>query len=102
MAQELKNYHFIEKIEKLPFVKKVILYGSRGRGDNRERSDIDLAVDCSGATDLDWVEVVELVEEADTLLKVDCVRLDKLDEGDLLKRNILLEGKTIYKKESEQ
>ena len=51
---------------------------------------------------MDWVEVVELVEEADTLLKVDCVRLDKLDEGDLLKRNILLEGKTIYKKESEQ
>ena len=40
MAQKLESYHFIEKIEKLPFVKRVILYGSRGRGDNRERSDI--------------------------------------------------------------
>ena len=100
MAHELESYRFINKIEKLPFVKKVVLYGSRGRGDNRERSDIDLAVDCSGATDLDWLEVVDLVEEADTLLKVDCVRLDKLEAEDLLKRNILLEGKTIYKKES--
>lgn len=29
MAQELESYRFIHKIEKLPFVKKVILYGSR-------------------------------------------------------------------------
>ena len=98
MAKELHNYRFINDIEKLPFVNKVILYGSRGRRDNRERSDIDLAVDCQGATDRQWFRVMNLVEEADTLLKIDCVRFDKLSDEDLLKQNIEKEGKIIYNK----
>lgn len=53
-------------------VKKLILFGSRARGTNRERSDIDLA-----ATGGDIDEFAEAVEEQiDTLLTFDVVNLD--------------------------
>ena len=52
-------------------VKKLILFGSRARGDNRERSDIDLAV--SGG---DFDDFALAVEEIDTLLLFDVVCLD--------------------------
>lgn len=58
-------------------VKRVILFGSRARGTNRERSDIDLAA--SGG---DTVKFAEFVEEIDTLLSFDVVNLDEsVDEN---------------------
>jgi len=79
------DYKFISEIKELPFVKAVYLYGSRARGDNVPRSDIDLAVDCGGASYADWHKVMDIVEEADTLLEVDCVRLDDLSDSSLKK-----------------
>ena len=52
-------------------VKKLILFGSRARGNNRERSDIDLAV--SGG---DFDDFALAVDEIDTLLLFDVVCLD--------------------------
>ncbi len=60
-----------------------------------------LAVLCPAASPGDWLRVMEIVEEADTLLDIDCVRLDGLPSGDRLKENILKEGKTLYRKEDE-
>ena len=54
-------------------VRKVILFGSRARGDNRERSDIDLAV--SGGDIGEFAEAVD--EETWTLLMFDVVNLDR-------------------------
>ncbi|MCD7944090.1 MAG: nucleotidyltransferase domain-containing protein [Clostridia bacterium] len=54
-------------------VKKVILFGSRARGDNSERSDIDLAI--SGGNALDFYYDVE--EKVHTLLMFDVVELDR-------------------------
>lgn len=54
-------------------VRRVILFGSRARGDNRERSDIDLAV--SGGDVGEFADAVE--EEAWTLLLFDVVNLDR-------------------------
>ena len=54
-------------------IRKVILFGSRARGDNRERSDIDLAV--SGGDIGEFTEAVD--EEAWTLLMFDVVNLDR-------------------------
>ena len=53
-------------------VKKLILFGSRARGTNRERSDIDLAA--SGGNIFDFAEAIEA--EVDTLLKFDVANLD--------------------------
>ena len=54
-------------------VRKVILFGSRARGDNWERSDIDLAV--SGGDIGEFAEAVN--EETWTLLMFDVVNLDR-------------------------
>ena len=54
-------------------IKKVILFGSRARGDYSERSDIDLAV--SGGNALDFY--YDLEEKAWTLLMFDVVSIDK-------------------------
>jgi predicted nucleotidyltransferase len=67
-------YQFIEQLKSLPFIDEIWLFGSRARGDNQERSDIDLAIICPAASDIDWLKVVDIIENADTLLKIDCVR----------------------------
>ena len=95
----ITKYQFIRDIAKLPFVERIILFGSRAREDNEERADIDLAIDCKEAKQKDWLKVIELVDEADTLLKVDCVRFDKLGETNELRKNIVKHGEIIYSKE---
>lgn len=74
-------------------IKKVILFGSRARGTNSERSDIDLAV--SGGNALDFY--YDLEEQAWTLLMFDVV---KLDDGisDELRSEIDRDGVVIYEK----
>lgn len=63
----------IIRIAKKNGIKKVILFGSRARGDNWERSDIDLAV--SGGNVLEFQ--CDLEEEAWTPLMFDVADLDR-------------------------
>ena len=71
----------------------VTLFGSRARGDYRERSDIDLAV--SGG-DFDRF-ALDVDEETSTLLMFDIVNLDGAVQPELLE-NIRREGKQLYAK----
>lgn len=89
-------YQFVEKIKALPFVEQILLFGSRARGDNQPRSDIDLAILTSKASEDDWVSVMNIIENADTLLKIDCVRVDKLKSDDPLKLNIIKDNKILF------
>ncbi len=78
-----------------PEVENVILYGSRARGDNRPRSDIDLAVGCDDAGT--WLDVSMYLEyDAPTLLHIDKVRLSKAPES--LRREIDKDGIVIYER----
>ncbi|MCX5923523.1 MAG: nucleotidyltransferase domain-containing protein [Candidatus Dependentiae bacterium] len=86
----LDNYEFISKLKSLPFVEKVLLFGSRARGTNQSRSNIDLAIVCPKATDDQWREVLDIIDDADTLLLIDCVNFDKIDQE--LKARILKDG----------
>lgn len=81
----------IIKIAKKNGVKKVILFGSRARGDNRERSDIDLAA--SGGDILNFY--YDLEEEAWTLLMFDVVNLDR-GITEELQEEIERDGVIIY------
>lgn len=72
-------------------VKKVILFGSRARGDYRRASDIDLAV-CGGNTSLFALDVEE---ETFTPLKYDVVNLDG-DVQEELRHSIQAEGIILY------
>ena len=68
-------------------IQKIILFGSRARGDYKERSDIDLAV-----TGGDYNQFFLLVEEeTSTLLKYDIVNLDASVQQELL-QSIQKEG----------
>ncbi len=97
----ITEYHFFQKLCALPFVKAIYLYGSRARGDHKERSDIDLAIVCPLASYDDWISIIEIIEEADTLLKIDCVRFDELTDNDTLKENILRDKIVLFSKEKE-
>lgn len=94
----LPRYAFIARIGSLPFVDAIRLFGSRARGTHRPRSDIDLAVICPTASDRQWQEVLDIVEHADTLLDIDCIRLDAEPPGSALRRAIEREGKLIYER----
>ncbi len=74
-------------------IEKLILFGSRARGDFRRTSDIDLAV--SGGDFARFALDVE--EETSTLLKYDFVDLDRKVQKELLK-SIEKEGVVIYEK----
>ena len=96
---DIARYDFFQDIVALPFVDKIALFGSRARGDQMEHSDIDLAVFCDGASDEDWLEVLDCLREdrVDTLLKVDCVRFDRCDA--VLQEHVLTEGVVLYEKD---
>ena len=75
--------------------KKIILFGSRARGDARQNSDFDIAVSERSCSADEWNRfVVNLEQEALTLYKIDLVELEKL--GDDYQKNISTEGKTLY------
>lgn len=88
----MKAYEFIKQLKQLPFVESVILYGSRARGDHAKYSDIDLAVNCPLASERDWQQILDIIDQADTLLEIDCVRYDQLLDTSRLKQNIDQEG----------
>lgn len=94
----LKSQNFYKELESLPLVHCIWLFGSRARGNAEERSDIDLAISCPLATDKNWLEILEIIENAETLLKIDCVRFDKLPPTSLLRINIQQEGIVLYEK----
>ena len=72
-------------------VQKVILFGSRARGNFKEKSDIDLAVQGG-----DFIRfMLDVNEETSTLLKFDIVNLDEEIQNEL-RESIKKEGKIVY------
>lgn len=96
-AADTLNF-LVEAIQKFGFVEKIYLFGSRARGDNQERSDLDIAIDCAGATNDDWNLIVDLVDKAPTLFKIDCVRFDSLKPTNKLREAILRDGIVLYQR----
>ena len=72
---------------------KIVLFGSRARGTNTERSDIDIAV-YGGEFDQFYWEVKENIH---SLLMFDIIQADAAI-SDELKQEIEKDGVTIYEK----
>ena len=81
----------IQEFAKKYKVKKVILFGSRARGDFKEKSDIDLAVKGGDFARFS----LDVNEETTTLLKFDIINLDEKIQQEL-KDSIQKEGKILY------
>jgi predicted nucleotidyltransferase len=47
----------VEQIRRSRSVERIILFGSRARGDHHERSDIDLGIACPGASPEEWAAI---------------------------------------------
>ncbi len=97
-GHEVARHGFFRQMAALPLVDRIVLFGSRARGDHDSRSDIDLAVFCDSASDDDWQEVLACLQEdrIDTSPNVDRVRLDEVDAA--LRANILTEGVVLYER----
>lgn len=74
-------------------IDKVILFGSRARGTNKERSDIDIAVIGGNFTDFYW----DIKDKTHSLLTFDVVEFNnKISEE--LKSEIERDGVVLYEK----
>ncbi|MZP28190.1 nucleotidyltransferase domain-containing protein [Heliobacterium undosum] len=89
----------IEELKKRPEVERIILFGSRARGDHEERSDIDLAIVAPDATQRQWFDILDAVEEADTLYSIDVLRWEEVSNA--LRDRIANEGKVLYERGAE-
>lgn len=85
--------HEIVNLCKKYRAEEAILFGSRAKGTETERSDIDIAV--SGVRDIDGLQ--EELEDIPTLYTIDLVDLDTC-RNDLLLEDIRQYGRKIYAK----
>lgn len=75
-------------------INKVVLFGSRARGDNELKSDIDLAV----YADYDIFEFIEQIENTSpTLLEFDFSNMRRIDD-EIFIEQVEKEGVTLYEK----
>ena len=74
-------------------IEKIILFGSRARGTNTERSDIDIAVYGGDFEHFYW----DVKEKVHSLLMFDIVQAD-VAVSDELKQEIKRDGVIIYEK----
>ena len=95
---KITDYKFYHNLKNLAYIDEIWLFGSRARKDNQERADIDLAISCKNATPQDWSEILDVIEKADTLLKIDCIRLDQLKDSSPIAQSIKKEGIKLYDK----
>lgn len=92
-------YNSIAKAAKHFGASKVVLFGSRARGDNRERSDIDIAV--YGIEKSNQAAFRSAIADIPTLLEFDIVFVSS-DTDTALLNNIKKDGKTIMSKFTEK
>lgn len=83
-----------EICKKYDYVDKVAIFGSRARGDNSEKSDIDLAV-YSEEPILEFIEDVEM--NTRTLLEYDFAHINTVKD-ELFLEQVKRDGIVIYEK----
>ena len=84
----------IEISKKYSKINKVILFGSRARGDNGDRSDIDLAIYCEKSIS-DFIEDIE--NNTTTLLEFDFSDMKSVND-ELFIEQVNKEGIILYEK----
>jgi len=80
---------------RFPFVKDVMVFGSRATGHARRASDLDLAVAAPGASDTEWTDLAGAIEDAPVVYEIDVVRTERTRNTRLLD-TIAREGIRIY------
>ncbi|MBF0564063.1 MAG: nucleotidyltransferase domain-containing protein [Nitrospirae bacterium] len=73
---------------------KIILFGSRARGDNKRYSDFDIAFSGGEADIRNERRLMEVLDEKLGIYKVDIINLEKVEDD--FRKLILEQGKVIY------
>lgn len=81
---DLRKLPFFEPLTKLPYVDAIYVFGSRATGNYTPQSDLDLAILCPDASEERWNDIVKLIRDSKTLMKVDVVRLDRVTDAHFL------------------
>ena len=84
----------IEAIKKHCGSSRIILFGSRAKGNEDQRSDFDFAIDCKKPDISARRQITESIERVSGLYKVDVVYLQSVEEG--FKNIILKTGRVVY------
>ena len=90
----------IRNLAKSYDIEKILLFGSRARGDHKHKSDIDLAV-YTGPSFNRQGHFASAIDDLPTLLKIDVVFIDDSIDKKLL-LNIMQEGVVIYERSEKQ
>lgn len=84
----------VQRARRVLNLKRVVLFGSRARGDARPDSDIDLAFE-HGSSAARWAEFVnEMQDAAPTLLSLDLLDLSAAEPA--LRARVEAEGRLLY------
>lgn len=94
-AKRVEHYLFVRKLKACPAVKRLIVFGSWARGEQRPGSDIDLAIECEPNTPSQRAAIEAIVEDADTLRRIDVVWWENLPEASPLREAIRKEGQVL-------
>lgn len=76
-------------------VKKALLFGSFAKGEETEKSDVDLCVD-SGLRGLKFVGLIEEIRQALSGKMVDVLDVSHFEEGSVIAKEIARTGVVIY------
>lgn len=79
-------------------INKIILFGSRARGDNSDKSDYDIAIFSNGMDAYEQAEFADNIESIETLHKIDIVFIKEKHIGTELYKNIMKDGIIIMDK----
>ena len=78
-----------------PALEKVLLFGSRARGEGAASSDIDLAVVAPMMTVEEFTGLWQRLDDLPLVYKIDLVRMEQLQD-EALKAMIVRDGREIY------
>ena len=89
VIQKLKSF-----FERYRFINKVMIFGSRARGDYGKSSDIDLCLFSKNMSSREFSKLKFKLDELPILYKIDIVHFEKVDRK--LQENIIKVGISIY------
>lgn len=70
-------------LARFPEVHGVWIFGSRAAGRARRASDIDLAIEAPSLAPARWYELIEALDQAPIIYRLDVIHLDILDDPGL-------------------
>jgi proline iminopeptidase len=86
----------VEALTGNPKVSKILLVGSRARGNFKSGSDIDLAVSAPGLSFNEYLDLTGRLSDLPIVFKMDLVHLEALPAESPLAAQIARDGITLY------